>query len=80
MTFIERYQSEDTWYGKVLIMGIYHTVMSQKDKGWTLHHTANDFRVSVGLVSENIRLALALDTNKKLINCKTRQDALRKIC
>jgi len=79
MTFIERYKKEETWYGKAIIMGIYHTVMCQKNKDWALIDTANDFQVSIGLVSENIRLALALDKDKNLINCKTRQIALEKI-
>jgi len=80
VTFIEKYQNESTWYGKILIMGIYHTVMCQKyPKEWTLHHTANDFGVSIGLTSENIRLAVALDTNPGLINCKSRADALDKL-
>ncbi len=79
MTIIEMYRAEDTWYGKVLIMGAYHVVRCSEFPEWTLHHTANDFQVSVGLVSENIRLAIALDTNKNLINCKSRTDALKKL-
>lgn len=79
MTFTERYQQEDTWYGKVLVMGIYHTVMCQKNKAWTLHDTAEEFNVSIGLVSENLKLARALDMKTELINCKSRVEALRKL-
>ncbi len=61
-------------------MGIYHAARELEFRGvWTLHHTAKDFGVSIGLVSENIRLALAIDKDKEIIKCKTRQDALKRI-
>lgn len=79
MTFLERYQGEDTWYGKVLVMGVYHTVMCQRDKTWTLHDTAKEFECSIGLVSENLKLYKRIDTDTKLINCKSRVEALTKL-
>lgn len=80
MTFIERYDGEDTWYGKAIVMGIYHTVMTQKDKTWSLRDTAEYFECSIGLVSENIRLAKALDQPERgLLLCKSRVEALKKL-
>lgn len=80
MTFIERYDKEDTWYGKAIIMGIYHAAMTVTDKLWSLKDTAEYFECSIGLVSENIRLAKAIDNPKRnLMKCKSRAEALTKL-
>ena len=79
MTFLERYQKEDTWYGKVVIMEIYHLTMCQRNKGWTIAQTATDFGVSISLTSENLKLAEAMHTDEKLINCESRVKALRRV-
>lgn len=60
-------------------MEIYHLAMSQREKDWTITKTSQAFGVSTGLVSENLRLALAIHLNETLIACETRQDALRRI-
>lgn len=60
-------------------MELYHLAMTQREKGWTLTKTAEAFEVSIGLVSENLRLALAIHVNESLISCDSRQDALRRI-
>lgn len=79
MTFVERYQKETTWHGRATVMSLYHMAMSHREKGWTITKTAEHFSVSIGLVSENLRLAHALHLNEKLIKCESRQEALRKI-
>lgn len=79
MTFQERYKREDTWYGKVILMEVYHLAMSQRKPGWTVTNTAKDFDVSISLVSENLRLAEEFHKNPDLINCDSRQIALRKL-
>jgi hypothetical protein len=79
ITFLERYQQEDTWYGKVIVMEIYHLAMSQRQKDWTVTKTAEFFGLSIGLVSENLKLADALHTKPLIINCKSRVEALKKI-
>lgn len=79
MTFLERYQKEQTWYGKVIVMEIYHLTMCQRDKTWTIARTAGDFHVSISLTSENLKLAEAMHNDDKLINCKSRVKALRRI-
>jgi hypothetical protein len=79
MTFLERYSLETTWHGKAMIMEIYHLAMLSRFKNWTISRTAEHFEVSIGLVSENLRLAHALHTNDNLLKCESRQDALRKL-
>jgi len=78
MTFLERYTKEETWWGKVLIMEIFHLTMSQKDNTWTVGKTAEQFQCSIGLVSENLRLAHASHNSLPIIiNCDTREQALK---
>lgn len=79
MTFQERYSSESTWHGKATVMGLFHLTMTQRDKTWTIGKTAKEFGVSLGLVSENLRLASFIHTHPKLIECPTRQEALKKM-
>lgn len=79
MTFVERYQVAETWVDKVLIISIYHTAMTRGSSEWTIRKTASVFEVSVGLVSENIRLANAIDSGLPITECNTRQEALTKI-
>lgn len=79
MTFLERYNQETTWYGKVMVMEIYHLAMSMRERNWTITRTATDFNCSIGLVSENLKLAFALhDIDSELWKCESRQDALKK--
>jgi hypothetical protein len=79
MTFRERYIREPTWHGKVTIMEIYHLAMSQRERGWTITQTADHFLCSIGLVSENLKLAHAIHMNDKILKCESRQEALRKL-
>lgn len=79
MTFVEKYQRESTWHAKVIVMEIYHLTMNHRSKGWTLKRTAEHFNVSIGLVSENLRLAHALHINDKLLKCESRNEALKKL-
>lgn len=79
MTFLERYRIEKTWHGKVLVMEIYHLAMNTREPGWTIGKTATDFEVSIGLVSENLRLANEIHRNDSILKCETRQDALKRL-
>lgn len=79
MTFVERYNQETTWHGKATVMSLYHLAMCHNVKGWTIAKTANHFGVSIGLASENIRLAHAIHKNERLMKCETRQEALKRI-
>lgn len=76
ISFQERYSSEETWHGKVLVMEIYHLAMSQLYKNWTISKTAEQFNCSVGLASENLRLANAIHTHQDIVKCKFREQAL----
>ena len=79
MTFIEKYQSVDTWHEKALIMSLFHLTASCSEEGWTVTKTAHSFECSIGLVSENLKLAREIDKNPKLIQCKSRMEALERI-
>jgi hypothetical protein len=79
MTFKERYQREATWHGRAMIMEIYHLAMSTRETRWTITKTAEHFQVSIGLVSENLRLAHAMHDDDRIIKCESRQDALKKL-
>jgi hypothetical protein len=79
MTFKDRYSQESTWHGKVTVMEIYHLAMSQRVKGWTISKTAEHFECSIGLVSENLRLAQAIHSDEKFLKCESRQEALKRL-
>ncbi len=59
-------------------MGLYHLVQGSKYDKWTISDTADYFHTSTGLVSENIRLHKAIDSDIS-ITTLTRQEALRLI-
>jgi hypothetical protein len=79
MTFEEKYKNETSWYGKAMIMEIYHLAMTQNYKWWTITRTAEYFGVSIGLASENLRLAHVLHVNPDLIAIPSRSEALKYI-
>lgn len=80
MTFPEKYKQENTWYGKALVMEIYHLAMKQRtENNWNLTNTAQHFGVSIGLVSENLRLADAIHSNSNFVKITSRQEALVKL-
>jgi hypothetical protein len=62
-----------------MIMEIYHFAMCHRVKEWTMTKTAEQFSCSVGLVSENIRIATAIHLNDNILKCETRADALKKV-
>lgn len=79
LTFYEKYHQTDRWYEKCIIIEIYHLVRKEKNPNWGLKDTANDFQISIGLVSENLNLAEAMHKDPDLINCKSRQVALDRL-
>jgi hypothetical protein len=84
MTFKEKYDSETIWHRKVLIVELFHlaqknTHRRSTDKKWTQRDTARVLGVSVGLISENLKLAKAIHKNDSILSCETRQEALEKI-
>jgi hypothetical protein len=79
MTFVEKYQSETTWDGKATVMSLYHMAMTHRQSNWTIGKTAEHFGCSIGLVSENLRLAKAIHNDEKILKCVSRQDALKRL-
>lgn len=60
-------------------MSIHHTAMCCMFHEWTVSNTAKQFEVSIGLASENLRLAELIDKYPKLLKLETRQEALKKL-
>lgn len=79
MTFREKYLKSEIWHEKAIVMEIYHLAMCQRIKGWTIGNTAQYFNVSIGLVSENLKLALAIHLDPVLIQSPNRQKALKRV-
>lgn len=79
MTILEQYQKATKWTDKVSLMELLYLSKRMNDKHWTLNDTAAFFSVSIGLVSENLKLANELNNNPELAICETRQKALDKM-
>lgn len=79
LTFLERYNKATSWQEKATVMEIYHLAMTHNVKGWTLQGTADQFECSIGLVSENLRLAQAIHRDSNFLTIDSRQDALRRL-
>ena len=76
MDYYKEYKEAKEWHRKVCIMHLFHTAQCMHDTNWTLNATAKFFDVSIGLVSENIRLAKQLDERPELMKASNRQEAL----
>lgn len=82
INFKEKYNSSDTWQEKAVLMALFHQAMCIKHpKLWNMKMTASHFDVSMGLVSENIRLATEMRGEKSelLMKTKTRDEGLKLI-
>lgn len=58
-------------------MEVYHLSRLSNRKDWTIRETAEYFDVSIGLVSENLRLAKLIHTYPNVIKMDSRQKALK---
>lgn len=77
---ITKYHDSDKWYEKALIILVYHTIMSGTVKHWTLRMTAKKMDRSVGLVSEDIRLAQCIKLHEDImLKLPDRQSAMKKM-
>jgi len=76
---LEKYRKEDRWWGKVILMEVYHLTMLSNNTEWTLGDTSKFFDVSIALVSENLKIAKAMHIQKGIIHCKSRVEALRRV-
>lgn len=79
MTFREKYIRVNSWPSKAIVMEIFHLAMSNREQQWNITKTAEYFGVSIGLVSENLRLAHAMHSDDKLHECESRTEALRRL-
>lgn len=79
MTFQEKYKQVKTWHDRVLVMEIYHLAMVARRKKWPISLTAKYFGCSVGLVSENLKLAQAIHKDPTIIKVESRDKALKEI-
>lgn len=78
LTFKDKYKLCKTWQEKANVIYLYHTLMHIKYPAWVITDTASHFEVSIGLVSENIKLANEMDAgNKRVIAAITREEALK---
>lgn len=78
MTYRDKFHSLENWKQKVLLVELFHLLMLSKRKGWNATKTANYFKVSIALVSENLKLAVHL-RNGILDECKSRDKALKRL-
>lgn len=72
MTAKQKYQNSKTWQHKVLVINIYHLYMRTK-KEWSVRKTAHYFGISVGNVSESLKLYQHFD---KVKHAPSRKKAL----
>lgn len=55
---------------------MYHLCQLETEHKWTIQKTADFFRVSIGLASENLKLAELFIEYPELMKYETRRDAL----
>lgn len=79
MTFLEKYKQVDKWHEKAIIIELYHLAMKVKDEDWNITKTANYFQISIGLVSENLKLAKTIHTRPEILLELSKDAAMRKI-
>jgi len=75
---IDRIKTEKNWYQKCHLIYIYHQFKvgsSKRPNKWTIKNTAIELGLSVGFVSESLKIAESQVTKE----CKSRNDALKRI-
>lgn len=72
MTYKEAYKSTKQWQRKASLISTFHYKMQLKGR-WKIRDTAHYFDVSIGKVSEDIKIVLNMERVKE---CDTRQKAL----
>ena len=78
--FKNKFDQSTNWIDKVLIVSVFHNIQVLKNGSWKISNTALHFEISLGLCSENLRLAKEIDNgNDKIKNAKHREDALKMI-
>lgn len=71
------YHQTTIWWKKALLIHLYHSSQKVLDRKWNITKTARDLGVSIGLVSEDLRLAELIQTDDSIKTIyKSRLDAL----
>lgn len=78
MTFQEAIKKEKKWHRKAMLINLFHNSMLLRKKKWTMRESAKKLDISLGAISESIRLAKAILENSELEKMK-REDAIRSI-
>lgn len=83
-TMILKIKEETIWHRRVLSILIYHTSQQLKFENkrgnkWKVEDTARELKMSVGYISESIRLAKAIPKFSGELEKLTREKALEKI-
>ena len=64
MTYKEKYQTSKSWQQKVQIVNLYYQFKSGHGRKWSMRNTATYFGISLGLVSEYVKLGLNMEKVK----------------
>lgn len=76
--YLAEYTNTKSWVRKAIIMNLLHSDRKLQGK-WSITLSAQFFSVSIGLVSENLRLAKFFDSRPELMKMESRQQALTAI-
>lgn len=74
-TFKEKYDNEVRWYGKIIVMELFHLTQLSKNPKWTTRETAKYFGIGKSTVSENLKIAKAIHDGNPLDKMRTREEA-----
>lgn len=78
MTFKEKLEKEKRWCEKIFIIALYHNSKLYHNNKWKIIDTANYFDVSIGQISEALKLCEAIKKYPALENL-SRNQALKKL-
>jgi len=76
-SYKEKYHNERRWSNKVIILELFHLIKKNQDRTWNITKTATIMEISIGAVSENLRIAEYAHLHPEILECASRQDALR---
>lgn len=76
MTFRDAFRKTGDWQRKVAILSLFHNARLLRNREWKLVDTAKYFKISLGHVSENLKLAIHQEEVKF---CESRNKALQQL-
>lgn len=76
MTFQEALKKEKRWQKRAFLVNLYHNLRLLKHRKWTMRATARRLGISLGAVSEAVKLAEAMIDKPEIENMK-RDEALK---